>query len=366
MKIREIIHHLEILAPPYLQESYDNVGLLTGDADSACTGVICTLDCTERVVEEAIEKKCNLIVAHHPIVFSGLKKITGKTYVERTVIKAIKNDIAIYAIHTNLDNVIGGVNGKIAEKLGLRNSKVLQPKTGWLKKLITFAPEKNAEEVRVALFAAGAGSIGNYSECSFNVNGEGSFKPGENTNPFVGEKGTRHIEKETRIETIYPAYLETAILKALFDAHPYEEVAYDIISLQNYDPKTGAGLIGDLLEPLDEISFLAHLKRVFGPGAIKHTVLTGRKIKKVAVCGGAGSFLISNALINGADAFVTSDLKYHEFFDADSRLLLVDIGHYESEQFTIDLLQAEIAKKFPTFAVLKTTEKTNPVRYFLE
>lgn len=366
MKIREIINYLEKLAPPSLQEPYDNVGLLTGDANAACTGVICSLDCTEQVVEEAIQKKCNLIVAHHPIVFSGLKKITGKTYVERTVIKAIKNDIAIYAIHTNLDNVIRGVNGIIGKKLGLKNCKVLAPKTGWLKKLISFVPEKQAEAVRTALFEAGAGGIGNYSECSFSVNGEGSFKAGENTNPFVGEKGIRHIEKETRIEVLYPAHAEAGILRALFASHPYEEVAYDIVPLENIYPEIGAGLIGELPEAMEETAFLSHLKQVFGLQTLRHSPFIGKKTKKVAVCGGAGSFLISNALSAGADVFVTSDLKYHEFFDADSKLLLADIGHYESEQFTIDLLQEEIAKKFPTFAVLKTTEKTNPVRYFLE
>jgi dinuclear metal center YbgI/SA1388 family protein len=366
MKIREIIDHLEKLAPPTLQETYDNVGLLTGDAEAVCTGVICSLDCTEEVVEEAIQKKCNLIVAHHPIVFSGLKKITGRNYVERTVIKAIKNEIAIYAIHTNLDNVLTGVNGTIGKKLGLQKCKVLAPKTGWLKKLITFVPEEHAEAVRNALFAAGAGDVGNYSECSFSINGEGSFKAGDNTNPFVGEKGVRHIEKETRVEFLYPAHAEAEILKALFASHPYEEVAYDLVPLENLSPEIGSGLIGELKEPMGEIEFLTLLKQVFGLQTLRHSSFTGKKVKKVAVCGGAGSFLISNALGAKADAFVTSDLKYHEFFDADSKLLLADIGHYESEQFTIDLLQEEIAKKFPTFAVLKTTEKTNPVRYFLE
>jgi dinuclear metal center YbgI/SA1388 family protein len=364
MKIQDITSFLETVAPPYLQESYDNAGLLTGNAAWECTGIIVSLDTTEEVVLEAIEKKCNLIVAHHPIIFSGLKKITGKNYVERTIITAIKNDIAIYAIHTNLDNVIDGVNGKIADMLGLVNCQILQPKNNLLKKLITFVPIKETENVRNAIFSAGGGNIGNYSECSFNAEGEGTFKAGKGTDPFVGKIGERHTEKEIKIEVIFPTWIENDLINAMLKAHPYEEVAYDIIPLNNTYQQTGSGLVGELPESIDEADFLTNLKKIFGLSVIRHTNLLGKKVKKIALCGGAGSFLISAAIASGANIYITSDVKYHEFFDANGKLVIADIGHYESEQFTIDLLFDILRGKFLNFAVLKTGIKTNPVLYF--
>ena len=364
MIINEIIQLLEGFAPVHFQESYDNAGLLTGNSSWECTGVITTLDVTEKVVDEAINKNCNLVVAHHPIIFKGLKSLTGKNYVERTILKAIKNDIAIYAIHTNLDNVKKGVNNKIAERIGLQNMQVLQPKENTLKKLITFAPLDKAEDVRKALFATGGGQLGKYSECSFNSEGTGTFKAEEGADPHVGEIGKRHEEKEVKIEVVFPGYLEQKIIRAMTEAHPYEEVAYDIISLGNYISAVGSGLIGELEDPVDETEFLGRIKEAFNLRVIKHTGLTGKKIKKVAVCGGAGSFLLPVALSNKADVYITSDIKYHEFFDAEGMVLL-DVGHYESEQFTIELLAGILEQKFPTFAVLKTEVKTNPVQYFL-
>lgn len=365
MKIREIINVLEITAPLQLQETYDNAGLITGQPGWDCSGIIVSLDATEEVVLEAIEKKFNLIVAHHPIIFGGLKKINGKNYVEQTIITAIKNDIAIYAIHTNLDNVLHGVNSAIADKLGLINRTVLSPKNGTLKKLYSFVPAAHADKVRSAVFAAGAGHIGNYSECSFNAAGQGTFKPGQQTNPFVGEQGKLHVEEEVKMEMIFPAWLEKKIVPALLAAHPYEEVAYDIVSLENKPSGTGSGLIGELTTPLLEEVFLQLLKAQFGLSVIRHTHLLGRPVKKVALCGGAGAFLIGAAASAGADFYITADVKYHEFFDAGNQLVIADIGHYESEQFTIELLFADLTQKFPTFAVLKTEVKTNPVRYFL-
>jgi dinuclear metal center YbgI/SA1388 family protein len=365
MKIAAVISCLETIAPPSLQESYDNAGLITGNAGWECTGIITSLDATEEVVLEAMEKKCNLIVSHHPIIFGGLKKITGKNYVERTVITAIRNDIAIYAIHTNLDNVLQGVNGRMADMLGLVNRRILQPKNDILRKLYTFVPVQYAENVRNAIFAAGAGHISNYSECSFNTPGTGTFKPGEGTNPFVGTAGERQLEEEIRMETIFPRWLEGQICAALKEAHPYEEVAYDIISLENSQQQVGSGLVGELPEARNEQEFLALVKEKFCLSVVKHTPLTGRPVNKVALCGGAGSFLIGAAAAAGADFYLSSDIKYHEFFDANGRLVIADIGHYESEQFTIDLLFDILTEKFPTFAVLKTGVKTNPVHYFL-
>lgn len=364
MKIGAIIRHLEALAAPVLQESYDNAGLITGSPDWTCTGILVALDATEPIIREAREKGCNLVVAHHPIVFGGLKKINGKNYVEQTIIRAIKDDIAIYAIHTNLDNVAEGVNGRLAGRLGLINTRILAPKENTLRKLCTFVPTAHAEKLRQALFDAGAGHIGKYDECSFGAEGTGTFRAGAGTNPFVGEQGVRHTEPELKLEMLFPAPLQSAVLQALHSNHPYEEVAYDIVPLLNTHPGIGSGMLGEWPEAITETAFLEKIQTVFGTPVIRHSPLTGRPVHKVAICGGAGSFLISKALAAGADAFITADLKYHEFFDANNRLLLADPGHFETEQFTIGLLQEVLAKKFPTFAVLKTEVETNPVRYF--
>ncbi|HSB93372.1 MAG TPA: Nif3-like dinuclear metal center hexameric protein [Flavitalea sp.] len=363
--ISNIVSYLDSIAPPQLQESYDNAGLLTGDLNWECRGVICTLDVTEEVIEEAIRQNINLVIAHHPVIFRGLKKLTGSSYVERTIIKAVKNDIAIFAIHTNLDNIIGGVNGRIADLLGLNDRKVLAPFEGNFLKLVIYVPNAQLNQVGDAIFAAGAGTIGNYSECSFSVTGFGTYKGNEKANPFAGSPGMRHEEPETRFEVILPAELQKKVVAALLEAHPYEEVAYDLVPLKNTHYGLGAGLVGTLDPALDEPDFLALLKRQFGLSVIRHTPLTGRLIQSVAVCGGAGSFLLPRAKAAGAQVYITADMKYHEFFDVEGELLLCDIGHYESEQFTVDLLKEVLEEKFPTFAVLKSAVKTNPVHYYL-
>ncbi len=365
MKIKEIIYCLESLAPPTLQEGYDNAGLITGNEDIECKGILVSLDATEAVVDEAINKGCNMVVSHHPIVFSGLKKITGKNYVQKAVIKAIKNDVALYAIHTNLDNVLHGVNGRIASLLDLKNISVLVQKENQLKKLFTFVPINDADKVRQAIFNAGGGHIGNYDECSFNADGFGTFKGALNTNPYVGKSGEPHRENELKVEVIFPVWLEGRIVRSLIETHPYEEVAYDIVRLENKFSSIGSGVIGELNQPMGENAFLKFLKAKFKLQVIKHTPLLGRPVNKIALCGGAGSYLISSALAAGADLYITSDVKYHEFFDANDKMVIADIGHYESEQFTINLLQEFLEQKFPTFAVLKTEVNTNPVRYFL-
>lgn len=364
MQIREILEILDELAPSSYQESYDNAGLITGDLTKECTGVICTLDATEPVILEAKQKGCNLIVAHHPIIFNGLKKITGRNYVEKAIISAIKNDVALYAIHTNLDNLLTGVNGKMADKLNLQNRKVLLHKQNNLMKLGMFVPVADAEKVRQAIFKAGGGSIGKYSECSFNIKGKSTFTPGNGTNPHTGKVGKREETDEEKIEIIFPAYLKEKLIAAMTEAHPYEEVAYDIIALNNYFQEVGSGLIGELPEPMEIMTFLQLVKKQFGLEVIRHTPLVKKEVKKVALCGGAGSFLIKNALAAKADVYITGDIKYHEFFDAEDRLVIADIGHWESEQFTIDLLHDVLHSKFTTFAVLKSEVKTNPVNYF--
>jgi dinuclear metal center YbgI/SA1388 family protein len=365
MTIAETIAPLEQFAPLAYQESYDNCGLLTGNFSWKCVGVLCTLDVTEAVVLEAKEKGCNLIVAHHPIIFSGLKKITGKNYVEQTIIAAIKNDIAIYAIHTNLDNVLLGVNNKMADKLGLINQQILLPKQNVLSKLCVFVPEKEAEKVRNAIFNAGAGAIANYSECSFNTNGLGTFKGNQNSNPVVGDIGKRATENEIKIEVLLPSYLQSIVINKMIAAHPYEEVAYDILPLQNTNQTVGSGLIAELQQEMTEIDFFHLLKNQFKLQVIKHTHLLNKKIKKVALCGGAGSFLIKNAIAAKADIYITADIKYHEFFGAENKIIVADMGHFESEQFTIDLLMEIVQANSLNFAVLKSGVNTNPVNIFL-
>ncbi|MAP79742.1 MAG: Nif3-like dinuclear metal center hexameric protein [Aequorivita sp.] len=363
MKIKEVISILEELSPLAYSEDFDNTGLLVGDPNAKLSGVLVTLDTLEAVVDEAIEKKCNLIVSFHPIIFSGLKKITGKTYVERVVLKAIKNDIAIYSNHTALDNAWQGVNAKICEKLNLHNRKVLIPQKGTIKKLITYAPTKDADKVRQAMFGAGAGSIGNYTNCSFNIAGEGSFKGNEDSNPTIGEKGQTHFEEEVQIGVTFAAHLENSILQALFSAHPYEEVAYEITTLNNANQQLGMGMIGELKEEMDDIEFLKSLKNTMQTDCVRHSKLLNKKIKRVAVLGGSGSFAIDAAKSAKADVFISADFKYHDFFKAENKILLADIGHYESEQFTKDLLHSFLKKKITNFAVLLSHINTNPISY---
>lgn len=362
MKTSEITNYLETLAPKFLQESYDNSGLLVGNNNKEVTNVLVALDMTEAVVEEATEKGCELIIAHHPIIFGGLKSLTGKTHVERTVISAIKNDVALYAIHTNLDNIQEGVNAKIAEKLGVSNPQILAPKKGILNKLVVFAPPKNAQEVQEAMYEAGAGSIAEYSECSFALEGEGSFRGSEKSNPTVGKKGERTIATEKRLEVLVPTYALSKVLKAMHEAHMYEEVAYDIYKLENEHQNVGAGMVGRLNEPVYTLDFLKFVKDIFG-GVVRHTAITHDYVDKVAWCGGSGSFLLPEAKASGAQLFITSDYKYHQFFDAENDLIIADIGHYENEQFTKELLAKMLKEKFTTFAVLLAETNTNPINY---
>lgn len=363
MIIADAVKHLEDFAPASTAEDFDNVGLLVGNANTALTGILITLDTLEEVVEEAIEKNCNLIVSFHPIIFSGLKKLTGRDYVERTVIKAIQNNIAIYAIHTALDNHPQGVNKMICEKLGLIKTRILIPKQN-IKKLVTYVPTSSANELRQKLFETGAGGIGNYENCSFNIEGLGSFKPGEGSNPVIGESGKLHFEKETQISVTYPQHLENQILKSLFKHHPYEEVAYEITSLDNSNQKSGLGMRGELEEAISEQEFLEEIKRTFKTGCIRHSELLGKPVKNVAVLGGSGSFAISNAKKAGVDFFITADLKYHDFYQADQKLVLADVGHYESEQFTKNLLHSFLSKKISNFALILASTKTNPIKYY--
>ncbi len=362
-KIKDIIQCLETAAPGSYQMEYDNAGLLTGDRSAETTNILITLDCTEEVVDEALEKGCNLIISHHPVIFKGLKRITGRNYIERTIIKAIKHDIAIYASHTNLDEMKDGVNAMISKKLGLEKTEILLPRHDTLSKLTTFIPKENTEEVLEKIHEAGAGMIGNYGHCSFRVNGTGAFLPNDQANPHIGTKGKLEKVDEDRVEVILPTYLEKTILSALFKAHPYEEVAYYLHRLSNSNQEVGAGMIGFLPEPVPAEKFLLQIKEAMSVKMIRHTRLVKDKIHKVALCGGSGSFLLSTAKSKRADIFISGDFKYHEFFDAENEIIIADIGHYESEQYTKELIYGILREKFANIALHLSEVITNPIFY---
>lgn len=363
MKLSEISNFLESSIPLDYQEDWDNSGIQVGSPDLDISGVIISLDVTEEVIDEAIENGCNLVLSHHPLIFKGIKKITGQTAVERIIATCIRHNIAVYSAHTNLDMVSNGVSHKMARKLGLVKISVLQTLKNRLMKLVTFIPENYLEGVADAIFDAGAGVIGKYDKCGFSANGTGSFRAGENTRPFTGEQGILHYEKEVRFETVFPRHLKEKVIRALVSTHPYEEVAYDVYSLENDNIDAGLGCIGEFAEPLEETVFLNKLKSVFMVGSIRHSGLRGKPIKTVAVCGGSGASLVNAAIRHGADAFITGDIKYHAFQEVDNRLLLVDCGHYETEKSSAEILHEMITKKFPNFAVRFSKMNVNPINY---
>jgi len=363
MKIKEILTILEEMAPLAYAEDFDNVGLLVGNKDDEATGILVCHDALESVIDEAITKKCNLVVCFHPILFSGLKKITGKSYVERSILKAIKNDIAIYAVHTALDNHKNGVNKIFCDALGLINTKILVPKSNFIQKLVTYTIPENAEKLRNSLFDAGAGKIGNYEDCSFNSQGIGTYMGNENSNPEIGDRFEFVEAQEIKIEVTYEKHLQSKILKALFSNHVYEEVAYEIYDLQNSHQNIGLGMVGELKNPMNELDFLSFVKNKMICGGIRHSSFLEKPITKVAVLGGSGSFAIKNAIQAGADVFLTADLKYHNFYEAENQILLTDIGHFESERFTKNYIVDFLKEKITNFAIILSEENTNPVKY---
>jgi dinuclear metal center YbgI/SA1388 family protein len=363
MKLKEICSYLESVVPLSFQEDYDNSGLQLGLPDKEISSAMVALDVTEEVLEEAVNAGCNLIISHHPLIFYGIKRITGGSFTERILIKAIKEDIAIYSLHTNLDSINFGVSRKMAEKLNLQNIKILMPLKGRLLKLVTFIPESHLDKVQDAIFEAGAGTIGNYDRCGFITAGTGSFRGGENSNPFVGETGKIHFEKEIRFETVLFSHLKEKVIKVLLSSHPYEEVAYDIYPLENENNEVGLGCVGEFSDKMSEGDLLKLVSSVFDAKSVRYSKPAGKTVKKIALCGGSGSALLNVAISTGAQAFITSDIKYHNFFDSENKILLVDIGHFESEKFTTEILYSLIIKKFPKFAVRFSETNTNPINY---
>ena len=377
--VADLTAALETLAPPALQMAYDNSGLLVGEPDTEITGVLITLDCLEATVEEAIDTGCNVIVAHHPIVFGGLKRLTGRTYVERVVMRALRAGVALYAIHTNLDSVLAqGVSGRLAAKLGLRGVTTLQPTAGALQKLAVYVPADPAglvDRVAAAMWAAGAGQIGHYDEASFRTAGTGTFRPLAGAEPAIGSApavdgtgaaGDREAVSEHKLEVVVPRVLAKAVLRAARAAHPYEEMAYDLYDVAGAHPDYGMGAVGDLHTDMAYDAWLDYLCARLELTGLKVTADTGRPIRRVAVCGGSGASLLGAARASGAQAFVTADFKYHEFFDAEGELVVCDVGHYESERHTTQLLYEYISTRFGTFAARMTQLDTNPARLYVK
>jgi len=365
MQIKEITNYIESIAPLSYQESYDNAGLIVGNDSDETNGALITLDVTEPVIDEAIRLKFKMIIAHHPLIFNGIKKINSSTEIGRCLIKAVKNNIAVYAAHTNLDNVKRGVNGKICDKIGLTNCRMLEPFNDKLRKLVVYTPEAYASQVQESIFKAGGGCIGDYDSCGYSLEGKGTFRGNKNTHPFVGEKGELHTEREVRLETIIPEIIKERVISAIKNVHPYEVVAYDLYPLDLNYPLAGSGMTGELPEPEDEDKFLRRIKETFKIKSIRHSSFLGKKIKKVALCGGSGSSLINQAIFSKADIFLTGDIKYHDFFRAENKIILADIGHYESEQYTKELFYDLLIKKFPKFAFRLSDINTNPVNYMI-
>jgi dinuclear metal center YbgI/SA1388 family protein len=363
IRIKDILKEIERCAPLSLQEDFDSAGVQVGDVNLPATGALLCLDVTEEIVDEAINAGFNLIISHHPLAFKPFKSLTGKNYIERCMIKACKNDITIYAAHTNLDNAAGGLNYKLAEMFGLEDIRILSPQKHRLMKFVTFVPEDSAETLRRVLFKAGAGEIGNYNSCSFNACGSGTFLAGENAVPYRGEIGKLHIEREVRIETVFPAYKKSSVIRALLSAHPYEEPAFDLYNLENEWAQAGSGIVGILPDWEDELTFLQCIKDVLNVKCLKHSSFTGRKLRTVAICGGNGAFLINEAIASGADIFITGEAKYNDFYDVENQILLAVIGHYESEICSKEIFSHLISKKFPTFAIQNSISITNPVKY---
>ena len=364
MKVKEIIKTIESFAPIGLQEPWDNSGLIIGDKESNVTGILLSLDITESILDEAAELGCNMIVSHHPMVFSGMKRFTGKDYTSRLVRRAIKEDFIIYSAHTNLDQVPEGVSGEMSKKLGLLETKILVPRKDDLMKLVCFVPSKHLEDVSRAVYDVGAGQIGNYDSCGYSSQGTGTFRAGEGSDPFVGNIGEVHREEEARFETIFTKHLKQKVVTALIHAHPYEEVAYDLYPIVNENSGLGLGLVGNLSEPIGELDFIQKVKNIFGSPCIRHTKLLNKDIRRVAVCGGSGAEFLAHAKGSGADAYITADVKYHQFFDSDSEILLLDIGHYESEQVALSIFNRLFLKKMTNFAVHLSKISTNPINYF--
>jgi dinuclear metal center YbgI/SA1388 family protein len=361
--VAELLKKIEEIIYPSWQEHYDNAGFQIGNPTDELTGVVVSLDVTFDVLNFAVQEGANLIISHHPMFFHPLKNILLDNERGKLVAYCIENKLNIYSIHTNLDKSALGINYSIAEELGLKNIETLAPEKGYLKKLVTFCPHEFADKVRDAIFQAGAGVIGNYDSCSYNVEGYGTFKGNEQTNPFVGEKGKLHKEPETRIETIFPAEKEAKVIEALLTSHPYEEVAYDIYSLDNIWPQVGLGAVGYLFQPMPLDVFLQEVKRIFEVPFVKYSKGFQTEIKRVAVCGGTGISLLSRAVASGADVFITSDIKYHDFQQAYGKIHLIDVGHYEMEMLGMKKIYEYIFKLLHNFAKVKLYRNQNIVQY---
>lgn len=367
MLIKEIIDAIESIAPLPLQEEWDNCGVQVGPTDNECTGVMVCVDCTPVVVEEAIAMNCNLIVSHHPLIFGGIKQLTGKTEAERCVINAVTAGLTIYSSHTALDNSPNGISHRMASLLGLEDVDVLVPREADQLKLVAYVPVSKLDDVRLALFDAGAGAIGNYDFCSFATDGRGSFRALDGANPYVGEVSQLHFEDESRLEVLLPRWKRRDVELALRQVHPYEEPAYEFSEVVAASRPAGSGCVGHLPQPMTVAQLALFAKERFGCQAVRLSCYHGdpmvHTVRRVAVCGGAGGSFIGAVKRSGADAYITADLRYHDFVDYGKRLALIDVGHFNSEQCAKEIFYQLICEKFPNFAVHTSKNEKNPIQY---
>lgn len=362
--LRTLLACIEQWAPFSWQESYDNAGLILGDPDRNVTEALVCFDVTPEVVDEAVRIGAGLIVSHHPAIFKGIKRINPASRLGYMIKQSLCHDIAWCALHTNLDNTLNGVNSYLCEQLGLKDVQPLAPLQDIYGKLQVYVPEAYAEKLRQALAEAGCGAGARYDACSYSSRGEGRFRAGSQAHPFSGQIGELHCEAECKIECLYPLHKTRQVLDVLRTNHPYEEPAFDLLPLRNEATGQGAGAIGNLQESMQETELLDKLKELTGTHCIRHSGFRGRKIRRIALCGGSGGSFIGNACARQADAYITGDLKYHDFADAGSGTWLVDIGHFESEKFAMELIFRFIRKNFPNFAVSISEQARNPVSFY--
>jgi len=365
MTIKQVTQFLEQKFPLYLQEDFDNCGVQCGDVRQEITGAMVCFEMSEQVIDEAIAEGCNLVISHHPLILKrGITKILPTDRVGAMICKALAHNMVLYSMHTNIDSGVGGGNDVFAEKLNLQNVKVLEPHKGLYRKLVVFVPKENAEALKSALFEIGCGVQGNYDSCGYTVHGQGQFRPLKGANPHIGEENQlEHVEEE-RIEMIYPTGLQRTVVQAIYEHHPYEEPAFDLLPLENESRTIGLGRIGELPKVMPVSEFLECLKDKLGFEHCRYAGDTTKMIHKVAVCGGGGSSFIDLAIASGADAYVSGDFKYHDFFKSHSGTLLVDIGHYEGEYFIKNIIHQQIKENFTNFAALISKMEKVEVKYF--
>lgn len=358
---------MERWAPLALASERDNSGLQIGSGQQRVTKILVTLDLNSNVIDEAHQKKADLIISHHPLLFHALRSVNPDEHIGSIVTSCVKYGIAIYSAHTNLDFTQNGVSTTLALKLGLSRIEPLMKNQRVSKKIVVFVPHDYIDRVRHAMMEAGAGTIGNYTDCSFAAHGIGTFKPTPNATPFIGTIGKLERVNEARLEMLSPSWKLEAVIAAMKRAHPYEEIAYDIYNRVNTEADYGVGAIGTLSHPMKPRQFLTHVADTLRIPSLRYSGNPQQMISVVAVCGGSGSDLLSTAAQHGADAFVTADISYHRFMEKHHSILFIDAGHYETEVPVVPIICKYLKQNLTdsTIEVIKSKTMKNNVQYFI-